>query len=69
MLTDNLLDLIGRTPLIRLKNEPVFAKAEFLNPGGSIKDRVAMAMIEGAERDGRLRRALDVPARKPDDGF
>lgn len=55
MLTDNVLDLIGHTPLIRLKNENVFAKAEFLNPGGSIKDRVALAMIEGAERDGRLR--------------
>ena len=35
MLTDNVLDLIGRTPLIRLRNEPIFAKAEFLNPGGS----------------------------------
>jgi cysteine synthase len=35
MLTDNILDLIGRTPLIRLKNEPIFAKAEFLNPGGA----------------------------------
>jgi len=54
MLTDNVLDLIGRTPLIQLKGEPIFAKAEFLNPGGSIKDRVALAMIEGAERDGKL---------------
>jgi cysteine synthase A len=55
MLTDNILDLIGNTPLIRLPGERVFAKAEFLNPGGSIKDRVALAMLEGAERDGRLR--------------
>lgn len=55
MLTDNILDLIGHTPLIRLKSENIYAKAEFLNPGGSIKDRVALAMIEGAERDGRLR--------------
>jgi cysteine synthase A len=54
MLTDNLLDLIGNTPLIKLKQEPIYAKAEFLNPGGSIKDRVALAMIEGAERDGLL---------------
>lgn len=54
MLTDNILDLIGNTPLIHLRGENVFAKAEFLNPGGSIKDRVALAMIEGAERDGRL---------------
>lgn len=55
MLTDNILDLIGNTPLIRLKNQNIFAKAEFLNPGGSIKDRVARAMLEGAERDGRLK--------------
>src|SRR4030066_16274 len=57
MLTDNILDLIGNTPLIRLKNESVYAKAEFLNPGGSIKDRGALAMLEGAQRDGRLRPA------------
>ena len=55
MLTDNILDLIGNTPLIQLKGENVFAKAEYLNPGGSIKDRVALAMLEGAERDGRLK--------------
>ncbi|MGC8737299.1 MAG: cysteine synthase A [Candidatus Hydrogenedens sp.] len=55
MLTDNILDLIGNTPLIQLKGERIFAKAEFLNPGGSIKDRVALSMLEGAERDGRLK--------------
>jgi cysteine synthase A len=55
MITDSILHLIGNTPMIRLKNERIFAKAEFLNPGGSIKDRVALAMIEGAERDGKLR--------------
>lgn len=55
MLTDNILDLIGNTPLVQLKGESIYAKAEFLNPGGSIKDRVALAMIEGAERDGKLR--------------
>jgi len=49
MLTDNILDLIGNTPLLRLNGESVFVKAEFLNP------RVALGMIEGAERDGRLR--------------
>jgi len=54
MLTDNILDLIGNTPLLQLAGERVFAKAEFLNPGGSIKDRVALAMLEGAERDGKL---------------
>lgn len=56
MLTDNILNLIGNTPLIQLKNSRVFAKAEFLNPGGSIKDRVALSMLEGAERDGKLKR-------------
>ncbi len=55
MLTDNILDLIGNTPLIRLKGENIYAKAEFLNPGGSIKDRVALSMLEGAERDGKLK--------------
>ncbi len=55
MLTDNILNLIGNTPLLRLKGENIYAKAEFLNPGGSIKDRVALAMLEGAERDGRLK--------------
>ena len=54
MLTDNILTLIGNTPLIQLKNSRIFAKAEFLNPGGSIKDRVALSMLEGAERDGKL---------------
>jgi cysteine synthase A len=55
MLTDNVLDLIGNTPLLKLNGEHVYAKAEFLNPGGSVKDRVAVAMLEGAERDGRLK--------------
>ena len=54
MHTDNILSLIGNTPLVRLKGERIYAKAEFLNPGGSIKDRVALAMLEGAQRDGRL---------------
>ncbi len=55
MLTNNILDLIGNTPLLRLKEEKIFAKAEFLNPGGSIKDRIALAMLEGAKRDGKLK--------------
>ena len=54
MLTDNILELIGNTPLLQLKGERIFAKAEFLNPGGSIKDRVALAMLEAARRDGKL---------------
>ena len=55
MLTDNILELVGNTPLLQLKGEKIFAKAEFLNPGGSIKDRVALAMLEAAERDGKLK--------------
>jgi len=54
MLTDNILDLIGNTPLLQLKGESIFAKAEFLNPGGSVKDRVALAMLEAAEGEGKL---------------
>lgn len=55
MLTDNILDLIGNTPLIQLRGQSIYAKAEFLNPGGSIKDRVALAMLEGAQRSGKLK--------------
>lgn len=55
MLTDNILELIGNTLLLQLKGERVFAKAEFLNPGGSIKDRVTLAMLEAAQRDGKLK--------------
>ena len=54
---ENILDCIGATPLIKLQktNAPIFVKAEFLNPGGSIKDRVAKYLIEEAERDGTLK--------------
>ena len=57
----NVLETIGWTPLIRLNRvvdgarSPVYAKAEFFNPGGSVKDRIGLAMIEDAERSGRLR--------------
>src|SRR5213592_512881 len=58
---DSILDSVGRTPLVRLSRlaagltPQVVAKVEYLNPGGSIKDRVAVAMIEAAERDGHLK--------------
>jgi cystathionine beta-synthase len=53
---DSVLDAIGGTPLIRLARiEPrVYVKAEFLNPGGSVKDRAALAMVLDAERSGAL---------------
>src|SRR6266571_1820850 len=57
------LDLIGSTPVVRLNRMPqlegvgaeVWAKLENFNPGGSVKDRICRAMVEAAERDGRLR--------------
>ena len=54
----NVLDIIGKTPMLNLKtlsDGTVFAKAEFLNPGGSVKDRVARFIIEEAEREGVLK--------------
>jgi len=60
MTTDNIIDLIGNTPLIRFKGENIYAKAEFLNPGGSIKDRVALAMIEHAEAKGLLKTGMTI---------
>jgi len=51
----SVLELIGNTALVKIGKENIFAKAEFLNPGGSIKDRVALAMIESAERQGKLK--------------
>lgn len=56
----DIIDLIGNTPLVRLRNENIIAKAEFLNPGGSIKDRIALAMIEAAERDGTLKPGMKI---------
>src|SRR3954469_78129 len=58
---DSVLETIGWTPLIRLHRvtrgvrTPVYAKAEFFNPGGSVKDRIGMPIIERAEREGRLK--------------
>lgn len=58
---ESVLELIGSTPLIRMRNvastkgAQVWGKAEHLNPGGSVKDRICLAMIEAAERDGRLK--------------
>ncbi len=59
---DSLLDLIGNTPLVRLDRSArdlsctLLAKLEYLNPGGSIKDRPALRMVEAAEREGLLSR-------------
>jgi cystathionine beta-synthase len=55
------LDLVGETPIVRLDRigrdvaPTLLAKLEYLNPGGSLKDRIGLAMIEAAERDGKLK--------------
>src|SRR5437764_2044574 len=57
----NVAEHVGRTPMVRLSRLPgpdaqgeVFAKLEMFNPGGSVKDRIGVAMIEAAEREGRI---------------
>ncbi len=63
MIYKQITDLIGRTPLVELRkysalrglDTPVVAKVEFFNPGGSVKDRIALAMIEAAEKEGKLK--------------
>jgi len=57
----NILEAIGRTPLIKLNNlirdikSTIYVKVEYFNPGGSVKDRIGLAMIEAAEREGLLK--------------
>ncbi|CAM3913795.1 cysteine synthase A [Alicyclobacillus pomorum] len=58
---NSILELIGNTPVVRLNRLPeegsaeVFVKLEWFNPGGSVKDRIALSMIEAAEREGKLK--------------
>jgi cystathionine beta-synthase len=58
---DSIVDVVGGTPLIKLRRigrglrTPILGKAENLNPGGSVKDRIGLAMIEGAEKRGELK--------------
>jgi cystathionine beta-synthase/cysteine synthase A len=60
MIYDNILQVVGNTPVVRLQRigaeSPVqlFGKCEFLNPGGSVKDRIAVRMVEGLERASRI---------------
>jgi len=59
----NILNVIGNTPLLeleRLSSFPIFAKAEHMNPGGSIKDRVARYLVEEAEKDGSLKPGMTI---------
>lgn len=60
-IADNILHLIGNTPLVRINKlnagkAEVLAKVEYFNPGGSVKDRIGIAMIEAAEHSGRLKK-------------
>lgn len=63
MIVENVIDMIGNTPLVSLRETmglPIYAKAEFLNPGGSIKDRVAKNMVEQAEKKGLLKKGMTI---------
>ncbi|KRL28002.1 cysteine synthase [Limosilactobacillus frumenti DSM 13145] len=59
-IVDSITDLIGHTPIVKLNHvvpadaADVYVKLEFFNPAGSIKDRIALAMVEQAEKDGKL---------------
>ena len=61
MILDNILDFVGNTPIVKLNKIgqeldcQLFAKCEFFNPGGSIKDRIGKQMIEAAEKDGLIK--------------
>ncbi|KMT20825.1 cysteine synthase A [Clostridium cylindrosporum] len=66
MIYDNIYGLIGNTPLVRLNNitdedmADILVKVEFFNPGGSVKDRIALAMIEEAEKSGLLKKGQTI---------
>src|SRR5437764_6053391 len=61
LIAENITELVGQTPMLHLRrlvpagSADVYAKLEYLNPGGSVKDRAAIGMIERAEREGRLK--------------
>ena len=61
MKCSNILEAVGRTPLVRLNRinqglkPQIYVKAEFTNPGGSVKDRIGIAMIDDAEKKGLVK--------------
>jgi cystathionine beta-synthase len=63
---DSLIDVVGNTPLVRLKSiarhmpGEVLAKVEYMNPGGSVKDRIALRMITAAEESGKLQKGATI---------
>ena len=60
-IANSILELVGQTPIVKLNNLPeensadVYLKLEFFNPGSSVKDRIALAMVEAAEKSGQLK--------------
>lgn len=64
MIYNNILEMIGNTPVLKLEGlsqgADIYLKLEGKNPGGSIKDRAALSMIENAEKEGRLKRGMTI---------
>ncbi len=66
LVAENVLELIGSTPIVKLKKvvekdmAEIYAKLEYFNPGGSVKDRICLSMIEDAEKKGELKRGVTV---------
>src|SRR5262250_2404006 len=60
-IAENIIEVVGQTPMLHLRRitpprvADIYAKLEYLNPGGSVKDRAAIGMIKRAEEEGRLR--------------
>ena len=65
-IAERVMDIIGKTPMVRLENlspkggATILAKMEYLNPGGSVKDRIALSMLRDAEQSGRLKPGMTV---------
>lgn len=63
-IVEDISELVGNTPVLKLKGEAeasnVFLKLEFFNPGGSVKDRIALGMIESAEKNGTLKKGSTI---------
>src|SRR4051812_5799741 len=63
---ENITELVGETPMLHLRriipagSASVFAKLEYMNPGGSVKDRAAIGMIKRAEKEGRLKQGSTI---------
>lgn len=65
-INENILNLIGNTPLVKIRHmlsndsASIYAKLEGLNPGGSVKDRIALSMIEAAEKEGKIKKGSTI---------